>query len=385
MVRPGVVRVTLVCVPLYVHALPPVGVDASVFATPTHTAAAAYVIAGMFDRDHEPSKGFGNTGGPSRRGSEAGRASAGAGAGEGAGAGAGAGAGVAGGRSVSQGGPQPQDGVISRDILVGEVVPVVRLSHLRLLPRAAAVVVLVDVRDCSRGEHAEFVAEVHRTFPECLVLHCPGALLRPVQLTDGHVEPVPWDADELDRSSPTMGHKSSASKGRGVGASGRGPATPNGAGGASPAPVSIALSVLNYDATGGLDVDKLNAAVGSAAGSTSICKRTIESSLRMRAYKRFASLQSPARHMAWLRRAAPELAACRGRCVALYGGTSASNLAQFRDMLVRCGFPSVCGLSLSFLVASQSAQLPLQPGPSQRQPKHQAQQSGASYPAKPRQ
>jgi hypothetical protein len=259
---------------------------------------------------------------------------------------------------------------MSRDILVGEVVPVVRLSHLALLPRAHSVVTIVDVRDCSRGDHAVFLAEVRRVFPECSVLHCPGALLRAVQVSDSG--PGNCTADDLEDtmlSSGTSlrgavaGVRRGSGSGGGRGSSGQGTPVHGASPGPTSGPVSIALSVLNYDATGGLDVDKLNAAVGSATGSTTICKRTIESSLRMRPYKRFAGLTTTARHLAWLRRAAPELAGARGRCIALYGGTAASNLGLYRDMLVRCGFPCVCGLSLSFLV--------------------QRSQSTASYPAKP--
>ena len=71
-------------------------------------------------------------------------------------------------------------------------------------------------------------------------------------------------------------------------------------------------------------------------------------------YKRFQRLQGGAKHLSWLRRNIPELVSIRGRCIALYGGVTASNMAPYRDMLVRAGFPCVCGLSLSFLVASSS-------------------------------
>ena len=48
-------------------------------------------------------------------------------------------------------------------------------------------------------------------------------------------------------------------------------------------PTSIPMSVFNYDATGGLDIDKLNAAMGAAtSATTTMCKRAIESSLRLR-------------------------------------------------------------------------------------------------------
>lgn len=248
---------------------------------------------------------------------------------------------------------------MSRDILVGEVVPVVRLSHLALLPRASSVVTMLDVRDCSRGDHAVFVAEVLRCFPDCMVLHCPGSLLRAVQVSDSGPGNSPGDdMDDTTLSSAASLRGAVAGARRGSQSGRQYQGTPSSAQGSSPmpsGPVSIALSVLNYDATGGLDVDKLNAAVGSSSGSTAICKRTIESSLRMRPYKRFAGLSSPARHLAWLRRTVPELAQVRGRCIALYGGTAASNLGLYRDMLVRCGFPCVCGLSLSFLVRTNQA------------------------------
>ena len=162
------------------------------FSTPTHTAAAAYVIAGMFDRDNQDKLaqlGTETPPGPSQSPARA----------------------HAVGRPTVRTAPSfRHDRVISRDILVGECLPVVRLGHLAALPRASAVVAIVDVRDCTDVEHGTFAGEVLRLFPSCHVLHCPGSLLRDVLLTEP--EELGGNMDDVD---VTMGSINGAGLGSG--------------------------------------------------------------------------------------------------------------------------------------------------------------------------
>ena len=174
------------------------------FCTPTHTAAAAYVIAGMFDRENQASCP------PSPQITAATAPLSGSGAGTGTGAGGGAMVTALSSRTERQA-VQRQDRVISRDILIGELVPVVRLAHLAGLPRADSAVVIVDVRDCTALEHNIFTSELRRSFPSCHVLHCPGYLLQEVQLVDSE-DPV--DRDGEDAAFGSLAGITSSSPGR---------------------------------------------------------------------------------------------------------------------------------------------------------------------------
>jgi hypothetical protein len=274
----------------------------SLFATPSHTAAAAIVVSGVFDRQHGSyDDGLNDD-------------AVGVAVGTVAGAGAGAGGGTDADRRRRR-----KDQLMSRDILIGEALPVVRLSHLAAFPPFS--VCVVDVRNCARSEHEAFAELVRAREPGVRLLHCPGNMVRLPVLGAG-------DGDASGGVSVVAGEDPDER-------------------------VLIDATTLlsHYDATGGLDVELLNKTADGVVG-TEVCKRAIESSLRLRRYKRFAGLSTTSEHVLWLRRHIPTLESCRGMCIALYGGTTGSGLVLYRNLLLRAAFPNVCGLSLSFMVGA---------------------------------
>lgn len=213
-----------------------------------------------------------------------------------------------------------QDDLAAWDVIVGEALPVARLQHLATLPPDG--VCIIDIRNCSPVEHSVFVSRVNRLAPHMRVLHCPAASLRP-QHTGTTPVPTPVKTDiEMVLSD----HDTSVHVDRALG------------------------EAFRYTSTGGLDVDMMNSALVRPGGD-SVCALTIASSLQHRPYGRVPGILASRGVGPWLARACPTLAALRGMCLSLYADADMKSLVEVRDTLIRAGFVGVCGLSQTCLFA----------------------------------
>ncbi len=216
-----------------------------------------------------------------------------------------------------------QDEVVSWDVIIGEALPVVRLRHIAAMPHE--VVCIVDVRNCTPVEHSVFMSNVKRLAPSLRILHCPVSLLRAPARTGVTPQKLPLDI-ELVLSDRELSARLDGSL----------------------------TEAFKYTATGGLDVDMMNAAVGMPGGD-SLCQLAIASSMQHRTYQRFTDMRSSFMECLLSSPQGAQLAALKGCCMALFAESDTAGMVFARDFLVRAGFPGVCGLSQTFLVASRLA------------------------------
>lgn len=218
-----------------------------------------------------------------------------------------------------------QDDAVSRDVLVGEALPVVRLRHLAAI--APFGVCVLDVRQCSASEHASLAATVRRLARDVTVLHRPANLLRsqgPDHRGSSASTPqrLAVDIELVLSDRETSEH------------------------------MDRSLSeAFRYTRTGGLDVEMMNLAVGRPGGDP-ICQVAIASSMQHRAIRNYYGGRPVSKHFALVAQRFPDVAAYRGQCVAFFAGADVGSLVFVRDVLLRAGFVSVCGLSHTFMFAA---------------------------------
>lgn len=216
------------------------------------------------------------------------------------------------------------DVAVSKDVLVGEALPVVRLCHLASL--TADSVSIVDIRNVTAAQHMTFVNAVKRLSPMTRVIHSPASSLKPGTFS-GTSPALPSPGLMSDIEMVLSDRDASAKLDRSLG------------------------EAFRYDSTGGLDLEMMNAAAGRPDGE-SICTLAISSSMQHRTYRKFPSCPTSKALFQWLTKKSPALASLKGQCVALYTEADVSSLVMVRDVLVRCSFSGVCGLSQTFWFAN---------------------------------